>query len=69
MIKKLATIGAAAALLATSAMPVFAGPPGPPDLAAPGCPGRSVNDPGAGPQATPPNLGTLADCPLPTVTP
>lgn len=31
MIKKLATIGAAAALFAASAMPALAVPPGPPD--------------------------------------
>ena len=35
MIKKLATIGVAAALFAASAMPVFAAPP---DAPAPGCP-------------------------------
>ena len=69
MIKKLATIGAAAALLAVSAMPALAAhlPPGPPHLAVNDCPGRSVNNPGSGPQATAPNLDNMADglCPTP----
>lgn len=61
MIKKLATIGAAAALLAASAIPVFAVPPGPPALAVTGCPGRSIVDPGVGAQAVSPNLALMAD--------
>lgn len=61
MIKKIATIGVAAALFASSVMPVFAVPPGPPDPTIAGCPGRSVVDPGSGPQAEKPNLTLMAD--------
>ena len=41
MIKKLATIGVAAALFAASAMPVLAGPP---EAPAPGCPSAFTGD-------------------------
>lgn len=41
MIKKLATIGASIALLAASAMPVFAGPP---EAPATGCPSAFTGD-------------------------
>lgn len=61
MIKKLATIGVAAALFAASALPAFAFPPGPPaPVTVVGCPGRSVVDPGIGPQAVKPNLVVMA---------
>lgn len=62
MIKKLATIGASIALLAASAMPVFAAiPPGPPaPVTVVGCPGRSLVTPGTGAQATAPDLGVMA---------
>lgn len=68
MIKRFATIGATIALLATSAVPVFAAvPPGPPAPAAVDCPGRSVVNPGTGPQASQPDLEKMADgeCPTP----
>lgn len=61
MIKKLATIGAAAALFAASALPALAVPPGPPDpVTVVGCPGRSVVTPGTGAQATAPDLDVMA---------
>ena len=68
MIKKSATIGVSIALFAASAVPVFAAvPPGPPVPAELGCPGRSVVDPGLGPQASQPDLEKMADgeCPVP----
>lgn len=68
MIKKLATIGATIAILASTAVPAFAAvPPGPPAPAELGCPGRSVVDPGSGPQASQPDLALMAagGCPTP----
>ena len=68
MIKKLATIGATAALFAATAMPVLAAvPPGPPAPAEVGCPGRSLVTPGSGPQAVQPDLEKMAngECPTP----
>lgn len=68
MIKKLATIGAAAALFAASALPALAAvPPGPPVPAEVECPGRSVVTPGSGPQASKPDLAKMAngECPTP----
>ena len=61
MIKKLATVGISIALFAASAVPVLAAvPPGPPTPAVVGCPGRSVVDPGSGPQASQPDLELMA---------
>lgn len=71
MIKKLATIGAAAALFAASALPALAAvPPGPPAPAEVGCPGRSDVDLD-GPQAVKPDLEKMAngECPTPPAQP